>query len=430
MFLKRFVVLFVILVLQFFFACSMGVDIEGMTEEEFLAYAMKVHENAITIDTHVDIPGGQYATAEMDPGSEEYTRKCSLPKMEKGGLDGVFLAVYVGQRDDFTPEGYERVYTQAMDKFDAIHRLAEAMYPERCEIAYTPDDVIRIAATGKRVILIGIENGYTIGEDLSLVQKYYDLGTRYITLCHSGHNQICDSSGGRGEPKNNGISDFGKQVVAEMNRLGILADVSHIGEKSYWDLIEISKAPIIASHSGCRALRDNGRNLDDEQLKALAENGGVIQIVALGNYLGGPAPERREAITALAEEVGMPRGRGGRGGRGGDQQEVTVTEEMQKQYDEGMKAIDEQYPNVEVNLQTYVDHIDHAVKIAGIDHVGIGTDFDGGGGIPGFNDHSESMNVTIELLKRGYSEEEINKIWGGNLLRAWRDAQKVAESMK
>ncbi|RPJ84674.1 MAG: membrane dipeptidase [Acidobacteria bacterium] len=408
-------------------------------EEALLAKAKTIHERAITIDTHVDISGADYATAELDPGTN--TRlKCDLVKMKAGGLDGVFLAVYVGQNPALNAEGYKRAYDQAMVKFEAIHRLAEKMHPDKAEIALTPDDVVRIEKTGKRVILIGIENGYTVGEDLSLIKKYYDLGTRYITLTHSGHNQIADSAGPR-EPMHNGLSAFGRKVVAEMNRLGIMIDVSHIATKSYWDLIEASKAPIIASHSGCAALAPNARNLDDDQLRALAKNGGVIQVVALASYLKADSPERAAAISKLREELGMGGGRGGgggatggAGGRGGagaqpPQQQMTAEQqaEMAKrraQYDERMKEVNAKYPTA--SIKEFVDHIDHAVKVAGIDHVGVGTDFDGGGGIPGFNDHSEALNVTVELVRRGYTEEQIRKIWGGNLLRVWREVRKVA----
>lgn len=378
-----------------------------------------IHETAITIDTHVDI-SSNYATEQVDPGIDNPRLRCDLTKMEKGGLDGVFLAVFVGNRDDFSPEGYQRAYESAIRKFDAIHRLTETMYPDRCELALKPDDVMRIVKTGKRAIMIGIENGYPIGEDLSRVEEYYNLGARYITLSHSRHNQICDSSG-PSEPKHDGISDFGKKVVAEMNRLGIMCDVSHISEKSFWDLIEISKAPIIASHSGCAALVPHNRNLTDDQLRALAKNGGVIQIVALAGYLKPETEEHRKALEDLRTELEIP-GRREMFRMSPEEREALAPrmEEFEKRREE----IEKIYPVT--NLNDMVDHIDHAVKVAGIDHVGIGTDFDGGGGVPGFNNHSEARNVTAELIKRGYSHRDIKKIWGENLLRVWRDVEKAA----
>jgi len=387
-------------------------------DEKLLAQAKAIHERVLTLDTHVDIPGANY-----DPGDNSRA-KCSLPNMEKGGLKGVFLAVYVGQNPQLNEQTYKAAYDAAMAKFNAVHRVAEEAYPNRCAIAVTPAEVESMAKTGKRVLIIGIENGFVIGTDLSLIRRYYDLGARYITLSHSGNNQICDSSSAR-QPLHNGLSEFGRQVVAEMNRLGIMIDVSHISEKSYWDVIQASKAPIIASHSGCAALCNNARNLTDEQLKALAKNDGVIQVVALGSYLRGDSPERAQAIAKLRTEVGMD--------RFNMAERRSWTPEQQAEYNklnqdlrERMKEVDGKYPPVRPTVKDFVDHIDHAVKTAGIDHVGVGTDFDGGGGVPGFNDHSECLNVTVELVRRGYSERDINKIWGGNLLRVWRKAQEIA----
>ena len=387
-------------------------------DEKLLAKAKAIHERTLTLDTHVDIPGANY-----DPGDNSRA-KCSLPNMEKGGLKGVFLAVYVGQNPQLNEQTYKAAYDAAMAKFSAVHRVAEEMYPNRCAIATAPAQVKSIAKTGKRVLIIGIENGFVIGNDLSLIQKYYDLGARYITLSHSGNNQICDSSSAR-EPLHNGLSGFGRKVVSEMNRLGIMIDVSHISEKSYWDVIQASRSPIIASHSGCAALCSNARNLTDEQLKALAKNDGVIQVVALGSYLRGDSPERVQAIARLRTEIGIDRfNRAERNSWTPEQ--LAEYNKLNQTLRERMKEVDEKYPPVRPTVTDFVDHIDHAVKVAGIDHVGVGTDFDGGGGVPGFNDHSECLNVTLELVRRGYSEKDIDKIWGGNLLRVWQKVQETA----
>ncbi len=381
-----------------------------------------IHDEVITLDTHVDI-GANYATEEVDPGIDHPRLRVDLVKMERGGMDGVFLAVFVGNRDEFSAEAYQKAYESAINKFESIHRLTEAMYPDRCELALTPDDVERLEKSGKKAIMIGIENGFPIGEDLSRIQEYHARGARYITLCHSRHNQICDSSG-PDEPLHNGISAFGKKVVAEMNRLGIICDVSHIAEKSFWDLMEISRAPVIASHSGCAALNPHNRNLTDDQLKALAENGGVIQIVALGGFLKEETPEHREAMQKLREELGLPDRR--TLFRMSPEERAALRPKMEE-FEQRQAELEKIYPAT--GLSAMVDHVDHAVKTIGIDHVGIGTDFDGGGGIPGFNNHAEARNVTAELIRRGYSDEDIAKIWGGNLLRVWREVERVAAEL-
>lgn len=350
-------------------------------EEELAEQARAIHQRVLALDSHVDIAGGQYATERLDPGVDHPELRCDLVKMDRGDVDGVFLAVYVpqGSRD---AGGYQAAYDAAMAKFKAIHRLANTMYPDRCELAVSPDRVESIVARGKKAIMIGVENGYPIGEDLGRLGEFYRLGARYVTLSHNGHNQICDSCNpnsrrGDVESEHGGLSPFGVKVVAEMNRLGIMIDVSHIARESFYDVLTVSKAPVIASHSGCRALCDHPRNLDDDQLRALAAAGGVIQIVAYASFLKTPSPESR-----------TPPG-----------------------------------------VQDFVDHIDHAVQMAGIEHVGIGSDFDGGAGIAGFRNHGDSLNVTIELVRRGYTEDQIAAIWGGNLLHVWRETERAAASL-
>ncbi len=416
---------------------------QAPADATLMAKAKAIHEKAITIDTHVDIGGATYATEKLDPGLPT-SRKCDLPKMKAGGLDAVFLAAFVSQRPDLTATGFKPAYDQAIAGLDAVNRLAK-MHPELCELGRGPADVERIAKTGKRVILTGVENGYPMGDDVANLKAFYDRGARYITLVHGSHNQLADSSG-PAEPLHNGLSELGKKTVVEMNRLGVMVDVSHASAKSFWDAIAASRAPIIASHSGCKALSPSGRNLDDAQLKALTKNGGVIQIVALASYLKEAPPERAAAIQALRTELGMGGRGGGAGARGaagaggaagqarGGTPPTPLTPEQQAEadkrravYEERMKEIDAKYPFQGATLKDFVDHIDYAVKVAGIDHVGVGTDFDGGGGIPGFNDHSEALNVTVELVKRGYTEQQIAKIWGGNLLRVWREVDKAAK---
>jgi membrane dipeptidase len=382
-----------------------------------------IHARVLTLDTHVDMRSGDYGV--LTPG-----QKVDLVKMQQGGMKGAFLAVFVGQRPAFDAAAYQAAYASAMKQFDALDSLTRKTRPEMCAFAVSPDEVERVAKTGKRVIMTGVENGYPVGEDLANLKVFYDRGARYISLTHSGHNQIGDSSSDRNPPRHGGLSPFGRLVIAEMNRLGMMIDVSHSAASTFWDVVKASKAPFIASHSGCKAVNDVDRNLDDDQLRAVAKAGGVVQIVALGSYLKADSPERAEAVRKLREEIGMqPGGRGRQGGPPAAPASLTPEQQAEAQkrraaYMERMTAIDAAFPPA--TLKDFADHLDHAVKVAGIDHVGIGTDFDGGGGVLGFNDASEAPNVTEELVRRGYSEKDIAKIWGGNLLRVWRDVEKVA----
>jgi membrane dipeptidase len=378
--------------------------------------AREIHDRVITIDTHDDIPFN-FATPEVDPLNAD--RQVNLEKMRAGGLDVGFFIVYVGQTER-TPENIEQAKADAMTKFEAIHRMADEMYPDQIELAYTADDVERIHGEGKLVAAIGIENGYVIGRDISLLQTYHDLGARYITLAHNGNNDIADSAQPREEfgdtpGENGGISDFGAEVIAEMNRLGILVDVSHISKEASLEAMRLSRAPVIASHSSTFALADHPRNMDDDQLRALAENGGVMQTVALGDFVRVPSAEEEAAVSALREEIGF-------------EGFSSMTDEQRAAWQAGMAAIRERFP--EPTVADFVDHIDYAVGLIGIDHVGISSDFDGGGGIVGWDDASETLNVTRELVRRGYSEEDIEKLWGGNTLRIWRAAEDVAAELQ
>ncbi|MHB1192084.1 MAG: dipeptidase [Longimicrobiales bacterium] len=394
------------------------------TEEQLLARAQAIHARVITLDTHIDILGN-WGTPELDPCGPT-NLKVDLPKMVAGGLKVTFPAVYVGQGPR-TPQAYREVKATALNKFAAVHRVAEEMCPDQVEIAYRADDVERIAATGKRVYVAAIENGYVLGTDLSMVKQYYDLGARYITLTHSGHNDIADSSSPREGPAEEwgGLSPFGEQVVAEMNRLGIMIDLSHVADNTVRDVFALSAAPVMASHSGAKALADVSRNLSDELLLALKANGGVIQIVDLASYLKADPPERTQAIDTLRAELGFADRAAVRAMSEADRAVYEARmDSVRPQYEARMAEIDAQWPPADV--KTMVDHVDYVKKLIGVDHVGIGTDFDGGGGVPGFNDASEALNVTVEMVRRGYTEEEIAKVWGGNLLRVWREVERVA----
>jgi membrane dipeptidase len=280
---------------------------------------------------------------------------------------------------------------------------------------------------------MGMENGYAIGQDVQNVKRFADLGMRYLSLAHNGHSQLSDSNTGDvdGSYMWNGLSPLGRQVVAEANRWGVVLDISHPSKQANLQTMQLSRAPVMASHSSVRALGDHTRNLDDEQLRALRENGGVVQVVAFATYLNVTPRERQPAINALRTEFGLPAG-GGRGAAAGLEAALAaLTPQRRAEYDRRVAQIDAQYPvPPRANVSDLVDHIDYVVDLIGIDHVGISSDFDGGGGIDGWDDATETFNVTLELVRRGYSEGEIAKIWSGNLLRVMEEAERVAAELQ
>ncbi|HEX8030895.1 MAG TPA: membrane dipeptidase [Vicinamibacterales bacterium] len=396
--------------------------------------ARAIHDRVITLDTHDDIEPDNFTR------QKNYTQRLStqvnIPKMEEGGLDASFFIVYVGQ-GPLTPEGYDSAYKQAVAKFEAIHHLTKEIAPDKIGLALTAADVPRIAKSGRKVALIGVENAYSLGLDISRVKEFYDRGGRYMSLAHNGHSQFADSNTGERDGKwlHNGLSEQGRQVIAEMNKWGIMVDLSHPSKQANLQAMALSKAPVIASHSAARALADVSRNMDDEQLEALKKNGGVIQTVAFATYVKvakPDSPERAAAIAALRKEVGLaapgaPGGPGG-GGRGGLN---ALTAEARAKYDARMAEIDKTTPgDPRATVADFVNHIDYLVKKVGIDHVGISSDFDGGGGVTGWNGADETFNVTLELVRRGYTEEQIGKIWSGNLLRVMAEVEKVAKQIQ
>ncbi len=385
-------------------------------EDALIARAGEIHERVLTVDTHADTPSRMlredWDIADRHEPGQRGSGNIDLPRMKEGGLDAEFFAVFVGQ-GLLTSESYARARERANRLLDVVHKMCQD-HTDLVELATKPEDAYRLEKQGKRAAYIGLENGYPIGKNLQLVKEFYDRGVRYITLCHGGDNDICDSSTDRRNPEDNGLSEFGKQVVAECNRLGIMVDVSHISDKSFFDVIQVSKAPVIASHSSVRALCDHPRNLSDEMLKALADNDGVIQICLVSSFLitAEPNPERDKALAELREKYGSR----------GDVRDEETREKMRQEYE----AIREAYPEEKAMVKDLVDHIDYVVDLVGVDHVGIGTDFDGGGGIEGCDDVSEMPHITEELLRRGYSEEDIQKIWGGNLMRVFREVSARA----
>ena len=402
-----------------------------------LAKAKAIHAKVLSIDTHVDINPANFAVGVPNYAQKLPRTQVDLVKMEEGGLVGAFLIVYVGQADTLNERTFARANAQALEKFDAVHRLTEQLAPDRAELALTAADARRIHAAGKRVIFIGVENGFPIGSDITNVKKFYDRGGRYMSLAHNGHSQLSDSNTGERDNVwlHNGLSPLGRQVIAEMNRLGMMIDVSHPSKQSMLQTVALSKAPIIASHSGVRAICNHSRNMDNEQLDALKKNRGVIQLVAFNSYAKcDPTRDipreqaRATAIEALRKEYGIVEQPGG--GRGVLQAaiqglpEAKRNEYLAKQEDITARRYPSDPP---ATVKDFVDHIDYVVKRIGIDHVGISSDFDGGGGVDGWRNASESMNVTVELVKRGYTEAQIAKIWGGNLLRVMSEVEKAAK---
>jgi membrane dipeptidase len=378
--------------------------------------ARELHARMLTVDTHSDTAFSLLRTDwkigdRHDPNGRG-AGKIDLPRMKEGGLDAEFFAAFVGQ-GPLTPEAYVKAKDRALQAVEAVRKMTED-YPSMIGLAVDPEGARRLKKEGKLTAFIGMENGYPIGRDLSLVEFFHKKGVRYITLCHSSDNDICDSSTDRRDPQDKGLSEFGRQVVAECNRAGMMVDISHASERSFFDVLAVAKAPIIASHSSARAVCDNPRNLTDDQLRALAKNGGVIQICFLAAYVKTPpvVPEREKALKELEAKYGSIRQ---------IQDETLRTKAMAER-----EAVNQKYPEVRANVQDLVDHIDHVKSVVGVDHVGIGTDFDGGGGVVGCDDVSGMIHVTEELIRRGYTDREIEKIWGGNFLRVFQKVLDLA----
>lgn len=404
-------------------------------EESIEERAKKIHEKIVTIDTHDDINVKNFTD------SINYTQKLetqiNLPKMQEGGLDVAWLIVYTGQ-DSLNAEGYAKAEENAIEKFDAIHRLCEVIAPDKIELALNSNDVRRIDSLGKKVAMIGVENAYPIGEDMSNFEKYHKLGARYISLAHNGHSQFSDSNTGEKDSVwlHNGLSKLGEDAVNEMNRLGIMIDISHPSKRAMKQMIALSKAPIIASHSSARALCNHSRNLDDEQLLLMKENGGVVQTVAFSSYLNTEKHEMRAeymkvVYQKIADSLNIDWHERSEFKSLSDEQKNAFMTNIPKVTGIGKEMVKgKSDAPVAVNVSDFIDHIDYMVELIGVDHVGISSDFDGGGGIEGWSDASETFNVTLELVKRGYTEDEIQKLWGGNLMRVLDEVQEIAKTIQ
>ncbi|HYJ39344.1 MAG TPA: serine hydrolase [Steroidobacteraceae bacterium] len=373
----------------------------------------------LTLDTHVDIPRTYMREARFDAGTNTEL-KVDLGKMKRGGLDAAFFVIFVEQGPR-TPEGYAAAFAAAERKVSAIEDMVRK-YPDRIRLATSSKDVIDNHAAGRLSAMMGIENGFVIGKDLGRLDALYARGARYIGLTHTGHNDICTSSGALKEfgdtpaSENVGLSVFGESVVRRANALGMIVDVSHASDACVRDVLRWSAAPIIASHSSARALTNHARNLSDDLMRSIAAKGGTVQIVAYTGFLK-LDPARDAAEKALESETAR---------QAGDAEFDSAKHEYLPAHQQGLARLDKDHPLA--TLDDYLDHIQHAVKVAGIDHVGLSSDFDGGGAVQGWKDASQTRNVTAGLRKRGFTEAQIGQLWSGNVLRVWRDVERVAKS--
>ncbi len=370
------------------------------------------------MDTHVDIPT-DFGTERYDPKEAKRGRgQIDLVGMEQGGLDAVFFIVYVGQGER-NAAGYARAMADAFARFAAIRRMTDVQYPDTISLARTADDVRRIHGQGRLAALIGIENGHALGRDLEILRTYHDFGARYLGLLHNGHNDLGDSAVPYPRLKDppsehGGLTDFGRAAVGRANDLGIMVDISHAAMTTAMDAIRASRAPVIASHSSVKGVYEHPRNLSDEVLTAIRDSGGVAQMVAFDAYLRPVSGERQAAFRALRTEMGTK----------GFVDFEQLSDEKRDAWNARRQEIDAKWPKA--SIKDFADHIDYAVNLIGIDHVGMASDFNGGGGIAGWDNARDTLNVTIELVRRGYSEEQIVQLWGGNLLRVMETVETAA----
>ena len=378
---------------------------------------MELHDRLLTIDSHTDIGPG-FGTEKLDPAVQNHAQ-VNLPSMRIGGLDASFFIVFTPQ-GKLTEAGYAKAIEEADEKYRSILRMIRAN-SDTIGLATSADEVEALHAEGKLAALIGIENAYPLGsseeEVRQAVEKWAERGAGYASLTHFGHNQFGGSSNPSmrlGDGDDPGLSNLGRTLIAAMNDHGIMVDVSHVGEQTVADIIAASRAPVIASHSTVKAVHDNPRGLTDEQLIAIRDSGGVAQITAYRSYIADINPQVSAATNILRERLGLT----------SYAAYMAASPEKLMEFQSERGRIRKKFGDV--TLAQFLDHLDHAVSVAGIDHVGISGDFDGGGGVEGWDGAADSPNVTAALVERGYSEDEIAKIWGGNLLRVMREVRETA----
>jgi membrane dipeptidase len=373
------------------------------------AAARKLHEGLLTLDTHLDTPAnfGRPGWDILDRhAADKDGSQIDYPRMVEGGLDGGFFAIFTNQGPR-TPEATRTARDAAIIRGVEIHEMV-AKHGDKFALALKADDAERIAAQGKRVVFMSVENSYPMDGDVTLLSTFYALGVRISGLAHFKNNDMADSS--TDTPEWHGLSPLGKTFVAEANRLGVVLDGSHSSDEVLDQLITLSKTPVILTHSGCKAVFNHPRNVDDARIKALAASGGVIQVDAYSSYLieTPKNAERDAAVAALRAKAGA---------------RAKMTESERAGFMAEMKAIDAKYPVPKATFEDFINHLNHALKVAGVDHVGIGIDFDGGGGVTGLNDASDYWKISERLLVEGYTRDDLAKIWGGNVLRLLRAAE-------
>lgn len=380
--------------------------------------ARALHERLLTLDTHLDTPLSLRRAAWDIMQRHEFATdgtQVDYPRMVSGGLDGGWWAVYTAQ-GPLTPEGRQAARNTALQIALRIHRMVAAN-PKHFELALKADDAARIAATGKRIVYLSMENAYPIGDDLSLVRTFYELGVRVMSPVHSQHNDLADSSGDAVAKRWNGLSPLGKQFVAECNRLGIVVDASHASDEAFDQMLELSATPILLTHSSCKAVCPHPRNIDDARMRRLAARGGVIQMNSVSSFLiDTPVnPARNQAMLELRAKYGN---------------RSALSEEQSQAVLRDRRELEAKYPVPKATLDDFMKHILHALKTVGPQHVGFGADWDGGGGVVGMEDVSGYHKITAALLQAGYAEKELAAMWSGNALRLLRLAEEHAAKIK
>lgn len=403
-----------LILIQFLIVFSFNSSYSITTKYKPIHDADSINQNIICLDSHLDTPLQMFREGfnihkRNDP--YETGSKVDFIRLKEGGVNAAFFAVYLSQGPR-NKESYKAARGRALKHFNMIFKAIEQS-ENSTFLATHSTDAKRALKNNKIALYIGLENAFPLGKDLEMVEKYYDLGARYITLTHNLNNDVCDSSTDPDGPEHNGLSEFGKKVIKEMNHLGMMIDVSHISDQSFFDIIKITEAPIIASHSNVRELRDVPRNLTDEMLFALKENGGVVQVNFVSYFLKDidQSPERLAAIDSLRSTyVNFNE----------------LSEEEKNKVRTKWHSLNKQFPPKLATVKDLVDHIDYIVNLIGIDHVGIGSDFDGGGALKDCFDVSQMSNITAELLSRGYSLNDIKKIWAGNFIRVFKEVEQFA----